>query len=150
MIKTQISRERVQEDGDSCSKMLAFIPRRWSRHCSAQLTDVARRSGKRREWLRCRRSLVAFYGPAVCRPCEVRGGRYCTEKAPNTWHRQGTQNTGNTYQVVQSTQTTANRHNSQTKHQAPSQAEVGVPVMVTKECTCKCSDSILGRTNTNI
>ena len=39
---------------------------------------------------------------------------------------------------------------SQTKHQAPSQAEVGVPVMVTKECTCRCSDSILGRTNTNI
>ena len=44
-----------------------------------------------------------------------------TEKAPNAWHRHGTQKTGNTY--LRSTQTTVNQHGSQTIHQALSKAK---------------------------
>ena len=43
-----------------------------------------------------------------------------TEKATNAWHRQGTQQNK---EHPQSTQTTVNRHNSLTKHRAPSKEQ---------------------------
>ena len=46
---------------------------------------------------------------------ETLTGRPCpcyTEKAPNAWHRRGTQKTGNTYNQPNQ----PNRHTSQTKH----------------------------------
>ena len=43
------------------------------------------------------------------------------EKAPNAWHRRGTQKTGNTY----SQPNRPNRHTSQTKHQALPKGQPG-------------------------
>ena len=45
-----------------------------------------------------------------------------TEKAPNTWHRQGTQKTGNTYNQYNRLPV-GTIVNSQTKHQAPSKGQ---------------------------
>ena len=44
-----------------------------------------------------------------------------TEKAPNTWHRRGTQKTGNTY----NSPNRPNRHTSQAKHQALPKGQPG-------------------------
>ena len=44
-----------------------------------------------------------------------------TEKAPNSWHRRGTQKTGNTYNQPNR----PDRHTSQTKHQALSKGQPG-------------------------
>ena len=44
-----------------------------------------------------------------------------TEKAPNAWHRQGTQKTGNSYNQPNR----PNRHPSQTKHQALRKGQPG-------------------------
>lgn len=51
------------------------------------------------------------------------GGRCYTEKAAKAWHRQGTKQNPD---HLQSTLTTVDRHNSPTKHRAPSKSNARV------------------------
>ena len=57
--------------------------------------------------------------PDGCTPTDFL--RCYTEKAPNSWHRRGTQKTGNTYNQPKR----PGRHTSQTKHQALSKGQEG-------------------------